>query len=265
MFPRFHRRSAFSARCLYEQRVARAWRCAAVAAAALLGGGAAFVFWPRGGREIGMAGVLFEGVPYAEAAAEQKSTAPAPLPPLRVLPPTEIPAAHAPAMARPVVLPWETPELVWESPDEQDEPFSLAEELPPLAPPPTHKEARRAAAGVSPSAAHPASAVAAAPASGTQSGASAARRTPPAYRSAPRPPYPAAMRQLRCTGSVGVRISVSAEGKPTGVEITQSAGHAEFDALTREWIMKHWSFHPATEDDRPTAATVRTRVEFRLD
>lgn len=265
MFPRFYRHSAFSARCLYEQRVARAWRSAAVAAAALLGGVAAFVFCPRGVREIGMAGVLFEGVPYAEAAAEQKSTAPAPLPPLRVLPPAETPAAHAPAMARPAVLPWEAPELAWEPLDEQDEPFSLAEELPPLAPPPPPKEARRAAAGASPSSAHPASAVAAAPASGTQSAASSARRTPPAYRSAPRPPYPAAMRQLRCTGSVGVRISVSAEGKPTGVEITQSAGHAEFDALTREWIMKHWSFHPATEDDRPTAATVRTRVEFRLD
>lgn len=259
MFPRFHRRSAFSARCLYEQRVARAWRCAAVAAAALLGGVAAFVFCPHGVREIGMAGVLFEGVPYAEATAEQKSAAPAPLPPLRVLPPTETPAAHAPAMARPAVLPWEAPELAWEPLDEQDEPFSLAEELPPLALPSAPKEPRRVA---SPS---PAPAVAAAPASGTQSGAAAARRTPPAYRSAPRPPYPAAMRQLRCTGSVGVRISVSAEGKPTGVEITQSAGHAEFDTLTREWILKHWSFHPATEDNHPTAATVRTRVEFRLD
>lgn len=265
MFPRFYRRSAFSARSLYEQRVARAWRCAAVALAALAGGVAAFMSCPRGERIIGMAGVLFEGVPYIEAAAEQAAPAPAPLPPLRVLPPAVTPAAHAPAMARPAVLPWEAPELVWEPLDEQDEPFSLAEELPPLAPPPPPKEARRAAAGVSPSAAHPASAVAAAPASGTQSGGAAARRTPPAYRSAPRPPYPAAMRQLRCTGSVGVRITVSAEGKPTGVEITQSAGYAEFDAVTREWILKHWSFHPATVDDRPTAATVRTRVDFRLD
>ena len=89
--------------------------------------------------------------------------------------------------------------------------------------------------------------------------------TPPAYLSNPKPPYPAAMRQRRIQGSVGVRIAVSPQGLPTAVDITRPSGHAEFDSTTRSWIMRHWRFRPATSAGRAAASSVATTVRFRLD
>lgn len=255
MFPRFHRRSAFSARCLYEQRVARAWRCFAVVTAALAAGVAAFFVCPNMGATYCLGGMQFEGVPYAEPAPQTEEHPPVARPALRVEAPVAEPLAAAPALARPAVLPMETPELLWEAVTEEAEPFTLSEDWP--------EEPVAAAAPRRTSAPSRPPVAAAAPAPRSADSGAPARRTPPAYRSAPRPPYPAAMRQRRCTGSVGVRISVSAEGRPTAVEITTSAGYPEFDRVTRDWILQHWRFHPATEDGTPTASTVRTRVEFQ--
>ena len=89
--------------------------------------------------------------------------------------------------------------------------------------------------------------------------------TPPAYLSAPKPPYPAAMRQRRMQGCVGVRIAVSPLGTPTAVDITQPSGHAEFDSATRSWILRHWRFRPATAAGRAVASTVTTTVRFTLN
>lgn len=89
--------------------------------------------------------------------------------------------------------------------------------------------------------------------------------SPPAYLSAPKPPYPAAMRQRRLQGCVGVRIAVSPLGTPTAVNITQPSGHAEFDSATRSWILRHWRFRPATAAGRAVASTVTTTVRFTLN
>ena len=89
--------------------------------------------------------------------------------------------------------------------------------------------------------------------------------TPPAYLSNPKPPYPAAMRQRRIQGSVGVRIAVSPQGSPTAVDITRPSGHAEFDSTARSWILRHWRFRPATTAGKATASTVTTTVRFRLN
>ncbi|MCQ2371443.1 MAG: energy transducer TonB [Akkermansia sp.] len=89
--------------------------------------------------------------------------------------------------------------------------------------------------------------------------------TPPAYLSAPKPPYPAAMRQRRLQGCVGVRIAVSPLGTPTTVDITQPSGHAEFDSATRSWILRHWRFRPATAAGQAVASTVTTTVRFTLN
>ena len=89
--------------------------------------------------------------------------------------------------------------------------------------------------------------------------------SPPAYLSAPKPPYPAAMRQRRLQGCVGVRIAVSPLGTPTAVDITQPSGHAEFDSTTRSWILRHWRFRPATAAGRAVASTVTTTVRFTLN
>lgn len=80
----------------------------------------------------------------------------------------------------------------------------------------------------------------------------------------PRPPYPESLRRRRITGSVGVRISVSAQGTPSAVDITRSSGHAEFDSTTRSWILRHWRFQPATSGGRAIASSVTTTVHFLL-
>lgn len=99
----------------------------------------------------------------------------------------------------------------------------------------------------------------------TMAAADTPSTTPPAYLSNPKPPYPAAMRQRRIQGSVGVRIAVSQQGSPTAVDITRPSGHAEFDSTARSWILRHWRFHPATTAGKATASTVSTTVRFILN
>lgn len=102
-------------------------------------------------------------------------------------------------------------------------------------------------------------------ASASPATATTAKRTPPAYRDAPKPPYPAALRARRISGSVGVRIAVSAEGLPTDVSITTPSGHAELDRSARSWILAHWRFRPAELDGKPIAAHVQTRIDYELN
>lgn len=89
--------------------------------------------------------------------------------------------------------------------------------------------------------------------------------TPPAYKSAPPPPYPAEMRASRTRGVVRVRIAVNPEGIPTAVQITSSSGHRLFDTTATRWILRYWRFNPATCSGVPVASSVSTRVEFILD
>lgn len=82
---------------------------------------------------------------------------------------------------------------------------------------------------------------------------------PPRYRHTPAPPPPVPPRaaQLR------VRISVSAQGEPTAVEILESSGQSELDRRTRAWILARWSFYPARRaDDSPAPSAVITRIIF---
>lgn len=89
--------------------------------------------------------------------------------------------------------------------------------------------------------------------------------TPASYRSAPPPPYPASLRERRISGSVGLRIRVSATGHPTSAEITASSGHPDLDSAARRWVLAHWTFHPATRNGSPLESTIRTSVRFVLD
>ena len=89
--------------------------------------------------------------------------------------------------------------------------------------------------------------------------------TPASYRSAPPPPYPASLRERRISGSVGLRIRVSATGHPTSAEITASSGHPDLDSAARRWVLAHWTFHPATRNGSPLDSTIRTSVRFVLD
>lgn len=89
--------------------------------------------------------------------------------------------------------------------------------------------------------------------------------TPPAYKKAPPPPYPADMRASRIHGVVRVRIAVSAEGNPTTVQIISGSGHARLDSAACDWILRYWTFRPARRGEIPVASSVTTSVEFTLD
>lgn len=108
------------------------------------------------------------------------------------------------------------------------------------------------------------SAPAATPANQQATAKSEALYSPPAYHQCPAPPYPPLLRQRRIQGEVGVLITVSAQGIPSTVDISQSSGSAALDKHARAWILRHWQFTPATRNGHPTQATVHTIIRFSL-
>ena len=145
-------------------------------------------------------------------------------------------------------LPADTPEIaalqlpehpiLWQ----EDEPYP-----PPATPAPPPRRAAR-----------PAPLAAAAP-------AAQGEYSPPAYLQAPKPPYPAAMRQSRAEGSVRLRISIDPLGHPQNVEIVSGSGHPEFDHTARRWVLEHWRFTPARRGQQAVPGTVLTSVHFVLN
>ncbi len=180
--------------------------------------------------------------------------------PLPATPPPESPAPSLAGM-QPMpmeLLPLESPapvEFALEEAVAPEPPLQFSEDSLAFRPPVTPRKAA-AKPAVKPAAPRPAAAPA-----GQQAGG---RLVSASYRSAPKPPYPPAMRSSRVEGRVGVRIAIDAEGKPTRVDITTPSGHADFDRTARSWILSNWRFNPATRDGEPIPSTVTTRVEFVL-
>lgn len=188
----------------------------------------------------------FTAVPYAVPAQAEEPPAtaqPTPRPALRA---PQAPPPAVLALFHGEVLPAPTEELQTDIPQEDalaelDIDFPVEEERPI-----TTSPRRQVLAAASPA-------------------ATTAKRTPPAYRDAPKPPYPAALRARRIGGSVGVRIAVSAEGMPTEVTIIAPSGFGELDRNTRRWILDRWRFLPAEADGKPIAAHVQTRIDYVPD
>lgn len=88
--------------------------------------------------------------------------------------------------------------------------------------------------------------------------------TPPAYLNCPQPPFPASLRNRRTESSVGCTISVTPDGTPHEVEITEPASQHSLNTHTRNWILRHWRFSPASRNGKPVAAKVHTTIHFRL-
>lgn len=245
--PRHPLRSCFSPLWLHRRRLRCARICALLTglAAALLALLLHGVPQPAAWNSAGEEGV-FCGIPYTAAedsAPSENSAHPAPRPIALApappsTPPTLLTAAELP---EPTLLPEQ--ELVAEQPL-----LTMAEE-----------DSWEASTPPAPAAERPRPAAA----PRRTALATAEAPSPPAYREAPKPPYPPALRARRISGSVGVRIAVSAEGLPTEVTITAPSGHTEFDSTVRQWILTHWRFHPAQADGTPIAAHVQTRVDFR--
>ena len=88
--------------------------------------------------------------------------------------------------------------------------------------------------------------------------------TAPAYRIAPKPPYPAAMRSSRAEGAVRLRIYLDAQGTPQRVEVVESSGYDSFDSSASSWVLSRWRFSPAMRGGIPVPGVVVTQVRFVL-
>lgn len=229
----------------YHRRLLRRARLCALLAGFALAGAALLLhgYTPRAvWQSEGQAGD-FVGIPYMAEAVETPAARSAAR---KALARPDAPPGAPPALAVSAELPEAEPlreqELVEEVPAET-ETFTIEPEMEMPSLPTARPAASRRAAAV----------------------AAEAPLTPPAYREAPKPPYPPSLRARRISGSVGVRIAVSAEGKPTEVTVTTPGAHAEFERTVRRWILEHWRFTPARRGDTSVASTVQTRVDFVLD
>lgn len=74
--------------------------------------------------------------------------------------------------------------------------------------------------------------------------------------------YPDDARAQRIEAEVDLRLTLSAKGTVTDVEVVGSAGHG-FDEAAREAALR-FRFAPATRDGRPVASRILFRYKFRL-
>jgi TonB family protein len=86
--------------------------------------------------------------------------------------------------------------------------------------------------------------------------------TPPSLKDHPAAAYPADARRDRIEGSVGIEVSVDANGHVEGARVTQPAGHG-FDEAALAAI-REWTFEPARRSGAPIAATVQLAYPFEL-
>lgn len=250
------------ARLLHAQSLRRAWASLGISALAL-GVGAGALALQRLGIEPYVVG--FQGFWVAEPQGAAMAVAQvepvellSPLPEdVAVVPPTVAEVAPpSPALLEEVELP-PMPELLAAEADDA-EPFA-----PPAAS--SRRTVDRRTAAAAPRAASAAQRVASAAAEVPASAAQEGEFTPPAYWKAPKPPYPASMRQSRIEGSVQLRIALDAQGHPRRVDVVGGSGHVEFDSAARLWVLEHWQFKPARRGAQAVPGTVLTRVHFVLN
>jgi periplasmic protein TonB len=97
--------------------------------------------------------------------------------------------------------------------------------------------------------------------------------TPPAPPTLPRfdaaylhnqTPYPPLARRLRESGTVRLRVRVSAEGLAENIEILSSSGSPRLDDGAREAV-RRWRFIPARQGDQAVASSVVVPIIYKLE
>lgn len=78
----------------------------------------------------------------------------------------------------------------------------------------------------------------------------------------PKPPYPIEALRRGEGGLVTLRVQVSAEGRPTNVEIAKRSSHRELDRAAVRTV-RTWRFVPAVRKGKAVAAVVIVPVEFK--
>jgi protein TonB len=78
--------------------------------------------------------------------------------------------------------------------------------------------------------------------------------------------YPPRALREEVEGTVGVRVTVTAEGRATGCSVTASSGNSDLDAGACRSLERYGRFDPALDDaGNPTSASWSTRITYRLN
>jgi periplasmic protein TonB len=83
------------------------------------------------------------------------------------------------------------------------------------------------------------------------------------YLSNPKPEYPSTSRRLGEEGKVTLRVHVSAEGGPLGVEIKHSCGFLRLDEAAKSAV-ERWRFVPAKRGTETVESWVAVPIVFSL-
>lgn len=85
-----------------------------------------------------------------------------------------------------------------------------------------------------------------------------------AYGQNPTPPYPMVAKRLGMEGVVLLEVVVQADGRPGGVRIVRSSGHAPLDESAVSTVSGRWRFVPARRDGAAIESRVTVPIRFRL-
>lgn len=87
--------------------------------------------------------------------------------------------------------------------------------------------------------------------------------SPPRVLNWTEPPYPDAARRQGAEGTTTLRITVTADGRPTGIGLAKSSGRGDLDQAAIDHAAR-LRFGPALKDGERVAMTVSFKVKFRL-
>lgn len=78
--------------------------------------------------------------------------------------------------------------------------------------------------------------------------------------------YPARALREEIEGTVGVRVTVTADGRATGCSVTASSGSDILDAAACSGMERYSRFDPALDDaGNPTTGSYTTRITYKLN
>ncbi|MFH1349554.1 MAG: energy transducer TonB, partial [Pseudomonadota bacterium] len=89
------------------------------------------------------------------------------------------------------------------------------------------------------------------------------REAVPAYKSNPRPQYPALARRRGLEGTVVLEVLVSREGKVNDLRLFRSSGYTLLDQAAIGSV-KNWLFEPGKKGNEEIEMWVRVPVRFQL-
>lgn len=100
------------------------------------------------------------------------------------------------------------------------------------------------------------------PASSPEQVAKAVPGVDPTPLSSPPPRYPVEALRNGESGTVILRVDVSADGVPTQVEVARSSRSRSLDRAASEAV-RRWTFRPAQRNGQPVAGSVQVPVAFQ--